>query len=276
MYHIQLQLSGNCTKLFFNDHLCRKNRHLAKVNISHVRDVDYLPSKCPVFRLSMERNNRHSINPAVASSEATTPSRINNEQALKLHWFPLRIYYPGPKKILWVKAFFDQQGINNFVPMQWVIRNNEKGNPSRRLVPAITNLIIIQAYEGQLTELKEKYTDELHNVEYRRDQLHNGKWSAPITVPDREMNRFMGVVTDNEDSLTYIDPEVLEGKKGRNVRVVAGQFKGAEGMLLRIDNNRHVVVQLHGLCSVKLNHIPIVNIRFTDSQPAIVNVVQPV
>lgn len=67
--------------------------------------------------------------------------------------------------------------------MQWVIRNNEKGNPSRRLVPAITNLIIIQAYEGQLTELKEKYTDELHNVEYRRDQLHNGKWSAPSQYP---------------------------------------------------------------------------------------------
>ena len=76
----------------------------------------------------------------------------------------------------------------------------------------------------------------------------------------------MGVVTDNEDSLTYIAPEILEGKKGRNVRVVAGQFKGAEGVLMRIDNNRHVVVQLHGLCTVKLNHIPIVNIRFTYDQ----------
>ena len=224
----------------------------------------------------MERKNRHSINPAVAFSEVTTPPCTNSELALKLHWYPLRIYYPGPKKILRVKAFFDQQGINNFVPMQWVICNNEKGNPSRKLIPAIVNLIVIQAYEGQLTELKERYADELYNVEYRRDQLHNGKWSAPITVPDREMNSFMGVVTDNEDSLTYIDPELLAGKKGRNVRVVAGQFKGAEGMLMRIDNNRHVVVQLHGLCSVKLNHIPIVNIRFTDSQPAIVNVVQTV
>ena len=224
----------------------------------------------------MERKNRHQIIPVVASSEATTPPRTNSEQAPKLHWYPLRVYYPGPKKILRVKAFFDRLDINNFVPMQWAIIKNENGNPSRKLIPAIVNLIVIQAYEGQLTELKEMYADELYNVEYRRDQLHNGKWSAPITVPDREMNSFMGVVTDNEDSLTYIDSDVLEGKKGRNVRVVAGQFKGAEGMLMRIDNNRHVVVQLHGLCSVKLNHIPIVNIRFTDSQPAIVNVVQPV
>ena len=212
----------------------------------------------------MERKNRHTINPAVVSSEATTPPRTNSQPAPKLHWYPLRIYYPGPKKILRVKSFFDLLGIKNFVPMQWAVRNNEKGNPSRRLVPAIVNLIVIQAYEDQLTELKEKYADELYNVEYRRDQLHNGKWSAPIIVPDREMNRFMGVVTDNEESLTYIAPELLEGKKGRNVRVVAGQFKGAEGMLMRIDNNRHVVVHLHGVCSVKLNHIPISNIRFID------------
>ncbi len=233
-----------------------------RLNISPVRDVDNLPSKCPVFRLLMERKNRQTINPAVVSSEATTPPRTSVQTAPKLHWYPLRIYYPGPKKILRVKSFFDVLGIKNFVPMQWAIRSNEKGNPSRRLVPAMVNLIVIQAYEEQLTELKAKYADELYNVEYRRDQLHSGKMSAPITVPDREMNRFMGVVTDNEDSLTYIAPEKLEGKKGRNVRVVDGQFKGAEGVLMRIDNNRHVVVQLHGLCTVKLDHIPIVNIRF--------------
>lgn len=224
----------------------------------------------------MKRKNIHSIIPAVVSSEATTPPCANSRPSPKLHWYPLRIYYPGPKKILRVKAFFDSLDIKSFVPMQWAIRNNEKGNPCRRLVPAVVNLIIIQAYEEQLTELKEKYTDELYNVEYRRDQLHNGRWSSPIIVSDREMNRFMGVVTDNEDSLTYINPKLLEGKKGRNIRVVAGQFKGAEGVLMRIDNNRHVVVQLHGLCSVKLNHIPIVNIRFTDSQQAIDSVAHAV
>ena len=214
----------------------------------------------------MERINRHTITPAVVSPEATTPLRTLSRPAPKQHWYPLRIYYPGPKKILRVKAFFDQLGIRNFVPMQWAVRNNEKGNPCRRLVPAVVNLIVIYAYEEQLTKLKQQYADELYNVEYRRDQLHSGRWSAPITVPDREMASFMGVVTDNEDSLTYIAPEILEGKKGRNVRVVAGQFKGAEGVLMRIDNNRHVVVQLHGLCTVKLNHIPIVNIRFTYDQ----------
>ena len=232
--------------------------------------------KCPVFRQLMEREYIHTINPAVVSSEATTTPCTNNQPVSKLHWYPLRIYYPGPKKILRVRDFFDLLGIRSFVPMQWAVRNNEKGNPCRKLVPAVINLIVIYAYENQLTELKEKHLDQLYNVEYRRDQLHNGMWSAPITVPDREMERFMGVVTDNEDSLTYISPELLEGKKGRNVRVVAGQFKGAEGVLMRIDNNRHVVIQLHGLCSVKLNHIPIVNIRFVDSQQTNGNVVQTV
>lgn len=244
-----------------------------RLNISEAGDVDYSPVKSPVFRLKMERNNTHTITPVVASSEATTPPYAHALKHTVLKWYPLRVYYPGPKKILRVKEFFDRQGIENFLPMEWTIADNEKGRPHRKLVPAVINLIVIKAYHNQLTELKGQYTDELVNVQYRRDQLLNGTWSAPITVPEREMRRFMDVVTDNEDSLTYIDPQQLEGKKGRSVRVVAGQFKGAEGTLMRIDNNRHVVVQLQGLCSVKLNHIPISNIRFTDSPATAVQAV---
>lgn len=214
----------------------------------------------------MECYNIHTITPVVVSSEATTTSYTFGPKTPALRWYPLRVYYPGPKKILRVKDFFDRQGIENFVPMEWTITNNEKGRPHRKLVPAIINLIVIKAYDKQLSELKKKYANELFNVQYRRDRLHNGTWSDPITVPEREMRRFMDVVTDNEDSLTYISTEALEGKRGRNVMIVGGQFKGAEGMLMRIDNNRHVVVQLQGLCSVKLNHIPISNIRFTDNQ----------
>jgi len=210
----------------------------------------------------MERNNVHTITPVVVSSEATTPSYVPGKRAPALQWYPLRVYYPGPKKILRVKQFFDSQGIENFLPMQWTVTSNEKGRPHRQLVPAVLNLIVIKAYDSQLNDLKAEHADELYNVQYRRDQLRDGTWSAPIVVPERDMMRFMDVVTDNEDSLTYIDPELLKGKKGRNVLIVAGQFKGAEGTLMRIDNNRHVVVQLQGLCSVKLNHIPIVNIRF--------------
>lgn len=210
----------------------------------------------------MERNNAHTITPVVVSSEATTPLCTHSQSLPALQWYPLRVYYPGPKKILRVKDFFDRQGIENFLPMQWTVTSNEKGRSHRKLVPAVFNLIVIKAYNYQLNDLKKQHASELYNVQYRRDQLRDGTWSAPITVSERDMRRFMDVVIDNEDSLTYIDPEVLKGKKGRNVLIVAGQFKGAEGTLMRIDNNRHVVVQLQGLCSVKLNHVPIANIRF--------------
>lgn len=214
----------------------------------------------------MERNNAHTITLAVASAEATTPSCALAPKPAPLHWYPLRVYYPGPQKILRVKDFFDAHDIQSFVPMEWTVVTSEKGKPRRKLVPAIFNLIIIRAHKDQLNELKQQYVDELRNVQYRRDQLLDGTWSAPIVVSDAEMNRFMNVVNDHEDSLTYIDPAALAAKKGRNVVIVAGQFKGAEGVLMRIDNNRHVVVHLHGVCSVKLNHIPISYIRFTDNK----------
>ena len=213
----------------------------------------------------MECNNIHTIAMSVASSGATTPSYAYTKRPLVLQWYPLRIFYPGPKKILRVKDFFDGQGIQNFVPMEWTITDDEKGRPCRKLVPAILNLIVIRAYEDQLTELKEEFPSDLCNVNYRHDHQRDGLRSAPIIVSDREMERFMSVVNDHEDSLTYINPAALEDKKGRDVRIVGGQFKGAEGVLMRIDNNRHVVVHLHGVCSVKLNHIPISNIRFIDN-----------
>lgn len=56
------------------------------------------PSKGLVFWLLMERNNAHTITLAVASAEATTPSCALAPKPAPLHWYPLRVYYPGPHR----------------------------------------------------------------------------------------------------------------------------------------------------------------------------------
>lgn len=210
----------------------------------------------------MERNGRHIITQEVASHDATTPFCVSEQDFQKPEWYALRLYFPGPKKMFRVKEIMDKHGIENFMPTKYVIQENENGSPKRVLVPAVSDLIIIKAPADILNTLKAEHPDELQNLAYRRDLYRDGSWGDPIKIPERDMNGFMDVVSGNEDSLDFLDIKELEGKTGRPVRIVAGQFKGVEGILMRVQQNRHVIIKLNDLICASLNHIPISNIQF--------------
>ncbi len=211
----------------------------------------------------MERNNTYTTLQEVASHEATTPFRvISQAPSSVLEWYALRLYFSGPKKMLRVKEIIDNHGIENFMPTKYAIQENANGSPKRVLVPAVSDLIIIKAPADILYTLKAEHPGELQNLVYRRNLYRDGTWSSPIIVPDRDMREFMGAVSGHEDSLEYLDIKSLEGKTGRPVRIIAGQFKGVEGILMRVEQNRHVIVRLKDLICASLNHIPISMIQF--------------
>ena len=211
----------------------------------------------------MERDNRLATQQEVASHEATTPLCIFSQPPSSvLEWYALRLYFPGPRKMLRVKEIMDNHGIENFMPTKYAIQENGNGSSKRVLVPAISDLIIIKTPADALDRLKAEHPVELQNLAYRRDFYRDGSWSAPIKVSERDMREFMDVVSGNEDSLEFLDIKDLKGKTGRPVRIVAGQFKGVEGILMRVEQNRHVIIRLKDLICASLNHIPISNIQF--------------
>lgn len=53
-----------------------------------------------------------------------------------------------------------------------------------------------------------------------------------LTVPKSQMHSLMIVVQGYEEEMTFATPEDQQLEKGDKVRVVAGQFKGAEGILI--------------------------------------------
>jgi transcription antitermination factor NusG len=200
----------------------------------------------------MERN-RYTTQQKVASHEATTPFRvISQAPSSALEWYALRLYFSGPKKMLRVKEIMDSHDIENFMPTKHVIQENENGSPKRVLVPAISDLIIIKAPADILYTLKAEHPGELQNLVYRRNLYRDGSWSSPIIVPDRDMREFMGAVSGHEDSLEYLDIKSLEGKTGRPVRIIAGQFKGVEGILKRVDKNRAMILPLANGVNMKI------------------------
>ena len=161
-----------------------------------------------------------------------------------------------------VKEVMDSHGIESYLPMKYVRQENAKGTPRRAQVPAVCDLIIIKAPEGILDTLKAEHPDALQNLAYRRDYYRDGTYSAPVTVPEREMKLFMDAVIGHEDDLEFLDAKALKGKTGRPVLIISGQFKGVEGTLMRVEGNRHVVIRLKDLVCASLNHIPISSIQF--------------
>ena len=75
----------------------------------------------------------------------------------------------------------------------------------------------------------------------------------PSIIQDREMKIFR-LVTSGSEGIEYLDTE-YNFKQGQRVRVIAGEFEGAEGTIVRIKKDRRLVVTITGICAVATPHL---------------------
>ena len=153
-----------------------------------------------------------------------------------------------------VKTELDALGIENFVPMRYEVRQ-KNGERKRVLVPAIHNLIFIHSTQETLTELKNTRR-ELSPLRYIMRRLIGEERSEIIVVPDRKMENFMRVASVETDDVMFLDCSDYICRVGKRVRIVEGAFAGVEGVIKRIKNNKHVVVQVEGLAAVAITFVP--------------------
>lgn len=180
-------------------------------------------------------------------------------------WYALRVYYGGFKKVIRIKEIFESDGIETFVPMHYSNKVDPKRPSEPLLVPALKELIMIRANEDRLNEARTRHQDnrDLTYVDFYRHRRGENK-GLPIEIPDRQMQDFMRNVKENVQSIGFYTYEQLCAKQGRPVEVIAGQFKGIKGELMRIEKNRHVVLLLPGVMGASLPHIPVAMLRFIE------------
>lgn len=168
--------------------------------------------------------------------------QVNTEQP-KL-WYAIRVTYNRELK---VKAELDVMGVENFVPMQYteVLHN---GRNVRRLVPSVHNLIFVRMAEADMKEFK---TTTKLPVRYIMDR----EKKCPIVVPDVQMANFIAAAGTADEQLVYIDPAIVQMKRGTRVRVTGGLFAGLEGVFMRVKGDRRVVVSIPGLVAVATAYI---------------------
>ena len=187
----------------------------------------------------------------VPHSCAVTSSN-GSDAADTREWFPMRVTYNRELK---VKSCLDELGIENFLPMQYKIVDDRKGRRMQR-APAIHNLLFIHSDEDTLTTLKRTQRG-LEPLRYMTRPLAGVPGMKEIIrVPHLQMENFMRVATIDDERVMFLDYNDFIARPGRKVRITEGLFAGVEGVVKRIKNNRHVVVQIEGVAAVAITYVP--------------------
>ena len=170
-------------------------------------------------------------------------------------WYPMRVTYGREMK---VKGELDRLEIENFVPMTYKIvesRINGTTELRRELVPAISNLIFVRSTQERISGLKMS-NEVLEPLRYMMDHTIGLKPEI-MTVGDKAMENFMRVATKTDDSVMFLDENTIVGKEGKRVKIMGGAFEGVEGVIRRVKRCKRVVVEIEGVMSVAIAHVPV-------------------
>ena len=139
-----------------------------------------------------------------------------------------------------------------YLPKETVKIAMTGGRSTHRIRPVIPRLLFIRTTESHaLTLEKESRLPEKRIVPFWIYRYQAGGNIQPIS--EREMS-LVKLLTANDTSRCEVYHKA-DFKKGDHVRITAGMFEGYEGYVRRIGNNKHVVVEIEGICSLALPFI---------------------
>ncbi len=162
-------------------------------------------------------------------------------------WFVIRVTYGREMKL---KSALDENKLESYIPMRYE-EKIKRGRKQRVLVPVIRNLIFIRSTREVLDTLKRELESTLP-MRYLMDRTIR----KPIVVREKEMQHFIAVSGTLDEQLIYLDhADASHLQKGKRVRVTDGPFIGVEGTVVRIRQDRRVLVSLDGVLSIATAHI---------------------
>ena len=169
-----------------------------------------------------------------------------------VHWYPMRVTYG--REIV-IKEFLDKAEIESFLPMRYDIIETKDGI-SRELVPAVSNIIFIRSTQKELTYMK-MYDKRFEPLRYMIRKLDYDNKQEIITISDTAMDNFMKVSRVPDEKVFYLEPnDFVTSPAGRRVTITSGPFAGVEGVIKRIQRNKHVVVQLDNIMAAAITYVP--------------------
>ncbi len=150
------------------------------------------------------------------------------------------------------KRLLDAASIENFLPLEWKVREDKAGRKIKQLTPLVSNLIFVHASRDELLPLMDDNSKFQHI--YRR----GGSQHEPIVVPERQMSDFIRAVKSSDRPI-YLSPSELPAfKPGQRISIMGGTLDGVEGRIAKIRGarSRRLVVEIPGLLAAAVEIDP--------------------
>ena len=175
----------------------------------------------------------------------TTEETLAKGNMDTLSWFAMSATFGRELK---AKSYLEDHGLECFVPMKYDIVTDRRRCKSKKLVPAIHNLLFVHTTRERIQELK-------RGLDYLQYLTHSvdGR-NVPIIVPDGQMQQFITVCNTYDDRLVYLAPDEINLAEGTPVRIIGSAFDGVEGTFVKVKKKRkkRVVVLVRGIAAVML------------------------
>lgn len=155
-------------------------------------------------------------------------------------WYALQLFGCRPLK---VKAFFEEKGLECFVPMQWKEVQGMENKVHRKLTPVVNNLLFVKktvtAQEMAILLLESGLqmrvmTKSRDNKEY-------------YEIPSDQMREFRIMCNPDIYLREYLTPDEAQLKPGIEVEVTHGPLKGLTGRLVRKDRRYFLLKEVPGM-----------------------------
>ena len=101
------------------------------------------------------------------------------------------------------------------------------------------------------------YDKRFEPLRYMIRKLDYDNKQEIITISDTAMDNFMKVSRVPDEKVFYLEPnDFVTSPAGRRVTITSGPFAGVEGVIKRIQRNKHVVVQLDNIIAAAITYVP--------------------
>lgn len=166
----------------------------------------------------------------------------SKDDLTRIRWFVMSAYKNEKKA---EEKLSGKDGLEYFIPKCYAVRVYH-GVKSKRLVPVIPNLVFVHASRKQITDFK-KYHNFLQFVTWEKST-----GLEYLVVPDEQMESFITIASQYEETTVYYKPEEIDIRKGTRVCIHGGKLDGVKGVFMRVQGKRNcrVVVMLEGVMAV--------------------------
>ncbi len=166
----------------------------------------------------------------------------SKDDLTRVRWFVMSAYKNEKKA---EEKLSGKDGLEYFIPKCYAVRVYH-GVKSKRLVPVIPNLVFVHASRKQITDFK-KYHNFLQFVTWKKST-----GLEYLVVPDEQMESFITIASQYEETTVYYKPEEIDIRKGTRVCIHGGKLDGVKGVFMRVQGKRNlrVVVMLDGVMAV--------------------------